>query len=105
MIEERSCHAVVSMGNKLYLIGGYWTTSCEVFNSYSRNSTTMNTNIYKPTIGCWYFELVCIGNNILVFHNFQDDLTDSIGYLYDVRKERGSNITVVLLKTYTDENA
>ena len=92
LIEERSCHAAVSMGNKMFVIGGYWTTSCEVFDSYSRKFTTMNTSINKPAIGCWYFEAFGIGNIILVFHNFQDDLTDSIVYLYDVGKERWSNI-------------
>ena len=36
MIEERSHHAAVSIGNKMFVIGGSYTTSCEVFDSFSR---------------------------------------------------------------------
>ena len=36
MIKERYCHASVSMGNKLFVIGGFKNTSCEVFDSFSR---------------------------------------------------------------------
>ena len=31
LIEEKACHTAVS--KKMFIIGGYWTTSCEVFDS------------------------------------------------------------------------
>ena len=34
MIERRRFHASVSMDNKLFVIGGYYTESSEVFNSF-----------------------------------------------------------------------
>ena len=36
MIEERRDHAAVSIGNKMFVIGGDKTTNGEVFDSYSR---------------------------------------------------------------------
>ena len=92
MIEERSFHAAVNMGSKMFVIGGYETVSCEVFDSYSRKFTTMVTSISKSAIKEWYFEAFCIGNNIVIFHHFPYDLTDSIVYLYDVNEEKWSNI-------------
>ena len=41
MIEERLYCASVRMGNKLFVIGGYNETSCEVFDSYSRMLTLL----------------------------------------------------------------
>ena len=37
MIKERSEHSAVSMGNKMFVIGGFKTNSCEVFNSIDKN--------------------------------------------------------------------
>ena len=41
MIEKRSCHAAVSMGNKLFVSVGYKTSSCEIFDSISRYFTML----------------------------------------------------------------
>ena len=45
MIEERHYHASVSMGNKLFVIGEEQTTSCEVFDSFSRKFTLLEAQL------------------------------------------------------------
>ena len=38
IIEERCDHAAVSIGYKMFVIGGQLTTSCEVFNSFYKKT-------------------------------------------------------------------
>ena len=104
MIEERSLHVTVSMGNKMFVIGGYETINCEVFENCSRMFTTINTGLNYPAIDEWYFEAFCIGNCIVVFHHFQCDLKDSIVYLYDVEEEQWSNIDCGFTKNLYGQN-
>ena len=35
MIEDRWNHTAVSMGNKIFVTGGYESSNCEIFDSYS----------------------------------------------------------------------
>ena len=66
MIEERRNHASVSMGNKLFVIGGYGNLTCEVFDSYSRKFCCIKTlpdlanDIYKSAA-------ICINNQVITF--------------------------------------
>ena len=66
MIEERYYHASVSIGNKLFVIGGVCPISCEVFDSFSRKFTSINSALLKTKIlyNCKGF---CIGYKIVVF--------------------------------------
>ena len=66
MIKSRSCHASVSMGNKLFVIDGYFNTSCEVFDSLSRIFTVINYR-FVSTMGRSSCIAVCVGNKIIVF--------------------------------------
>ena len=50
MIEKRFCHASVSMGNKLFVIGGYDSTSNEIFDSSSRKLFLLRS--YSKDISC-----------------------------------------------------
>ena len=75
MIEKRKYHASVSMGNKLFVIGGRYTTNCKVFDSYSRNLTKIKSGIEVPDVEIWNFDSVCIGNYVVIFDNFM-----AIGY-------------------------
>ena len=66
MIEERHDHASVSMGNKLFVIGGSNSSTCELFDSFSRKFILFNTPISR------FFRhsttsAVIIGYNIVVF--------------------------------------
>ena len=45
MIKERCNHAAVSMGNKLFVIGGLDNSSCEVFDDFSRKFIKLNSEI------------------------------------------------------------
>ena len=82
MNKERSCHASVSMGNKLFVIGGYSNTSCEVFDSFSRNFTIVNASLID-TIKPFNFEAVCVGNKIVVFC-MQLKYLETKVFMYDV---------------------
>ena len=55
MIETRFNHAAVSMGNKMFVIGGSHKTSCEVFDSFSRKFTKINSEISDLNSKQWYF--------------------------------------------------
>ena len=41
MIHHRRCHGAVSMGNKMFVIGGRNNLTCEVFDSVSRRFTNV----------------------------------------------------------------
>ena len=45
MVEERSSHAAVSVSNKMFVIGGYKNTNCEIFDSCSRKFTSIYSEI------------------------------------------------------------
>ena len=88
MIEERHYHASVSMGNKLFVIGGYRKTSCEVFDSFSRKFTSVHTAHLK-TIAPSNFKAVCVGNKILAFCRQWDNSATKI-FVYDVLNDSWS---------------
>ena len=45
MIERRYYHASVSMGNKMFVIGGEKTPSCEAFDCLSRKFTALKPKL------------------------------------------------------------
>ena len=59
MNDKRRNHAAVSMGNKLFVIGGIITTSCEVFDSCSRKFINIKSEMKTKTIS-EHFVLVTI---------------------------------------------
>ena len=91
MIEERSYHAAVSMGNKMFVIGGKYTTSCEVFDSRSRKFSNINSDFYTY-LGRHYFDASSIGNYIVVLQNFKNPHIKKKVFLYDVEKEKWLNV-------------
>ena len=82
MVVKRSQHTSVSMGNKLFVIGGYKNTSCEMFDSFSRKFTTIHSAVLT-TIKPFNFEAACIGNKILVFA-WNVILLETKMFIYDV---------------------
>ena len=88
MIVERSHNAAVNIGNKIFVIGGYFTSSCENLDSFSGIFTTMQSDIKQPAIKYWYFEAFGVGNNIVVFHHHMYISNNSIDYLYDAKEEK-----------------
>ena len=87
MIEERYCHGTVSMGNKIFVIGGFkhltWNLTCEVFDSSSRKFTNikqllgLNNRVYYDT------SVVSIGYKILFFYSTSSSANNKF-QIYDV---------------------
>ena len=57
------------MGNKMYLIGGYYEFTCEVFDSNSRKYTNIN-KIEKPDECNCVMSALCIGYKIIIIPRF-----------------------------------
>ena len=91
MVEGRSCHAAVSMGNKMFVIGGIRTTKCEVLDSFSGNFTLIKPFSSQSTRENSEFGAVCIANNIFVWHENHVSEETKI-YTYDVDKQMWSNV-------------
>ena len=91
MIEARCFHDAVTMGNKMFVIGGVNTTSCEVFDSFSRKFTLIKPLSTLSTVGDSEFNAVCIENDIFVLHELVDSGTNNM-YRYDVDKQTWSNV-------------
>ena len=73
------------MGNKLFVIGGYCKTSCEVFDCFSRKFS----NVYKTqikTIIPFNSNAICIGDKIVVFCE-QIKHSGTKVFIYDVVNE------------------
>ena len=89
MIETRVCHASVSMGNKMFVIGGYSTLNSEVFDCYSRKFTSIISFMHSHNLS--YFQAVNIGKDIVIFII---PWYSSIGkiYVYDTEIDEYSNI-------------
>ena len=90
MIEEIEFNASVSMGNKMYVIGGMSTTNCEIFDSFSRKFTFIKPDIpnYKSS---WFseYQAVAKGNFILIIsENKYKDSKDTTMYIFDVQKSQ-----------------
>ena len=98
MIEKRKHHASVSMGNKLFVIGGEHNTSCEVFDSFSRKFTTITSEIKVSSLERNYFEAFCIGSNIVIFNN--SGSYKSVLYMYDVNESKWSTVDCSYTKDY-----
>ena len=103
MINYRSDHATVSMGNKLFVIGGYYTKSCEVFDSYVRKFTKIRSGIIVSCIENWHSDAVSIGNYIVVFHSLLN-YTETVIYLFDIYEKKWSTIKCDFTKNLLHSN-
>ena len=92
MIVERSNHAAASIGRKMFVIGGNQTTSCEVFDSCSRKFTIIESGLKIHEIKRSYFDAVCIGDSLVIFHNFYSKKSETIFYMYNVVEKKRSNV-------------
>ena len=90
MIEKRFYHDTVSMGNKMFVIGGYKTTACEVFDSHSRKFTSIKPFLTSLSM-LQYFQAVTVGKNIFVFHILENSSKTNM-YMYDVDKKNWLNV-------------
>ena len=97
MIEKRCNHASVS--NKMFVIGGTTSASCEVFDSHSRKFTAIKSDIKLSAADKTCFDAFCIGYNIVVFQHYVQSGKRVI-HMYDVNKSRWSQIDCGFLKNY-----
>ena len=102
MIEKRCDHATVSMGNKMFVIGGYHTKSCEVLDSLFRKFICIKSGLQVIDINS-YYNAFSVGNCIVVFHNFMT-FTDTTIYKYDVCENKWSTINCDLLENLFDSS-
>ena len=81
MIKDRCNHATVCVENRMFMIGGWSTGSCEVFDSVSRKFAAVQK--IPKNIGSTDFtkKTICVGNKILVFHGA---CFESILFAYDI---------------------
>ena len=86
MIERRYRHASVSMGNKIFVIGGYKTSNCEVFDSSSRKFTSIKSLM---KIDHSYFQAVCLDKVIVVLNIPRVSCKGPI-YLYNIKSNENS---------------
>ena len=102
MIKERQYHASVSMGNKLFAIGGRNIKSCELFDSVSRKFTFIKAKIpnYKNS---WLtqYHAFSIGNFILMIseNKSSEYITN---FIYNVQKSQWSEKKWSVLNNLTD---
>ena len=105
MVEERSQHAVVSMGCKIFVIGGNCTTSCEVFNSFSRKFTTLKSASNLSSLAIMSTIATCIGDSVLVIHHpFENTINPYNGrptvQLYDATEDSWSTVNSDFCKDF-----
>ena len=77
MIEERYCHGTVSMGNKIFVIGGFkhltWNLTCEVLDSSSRKFSSLKQMLVVKNLNYYRASVVSISNNIFAFSVFREN--------------------------------
>ena len=72
----------------MFVIGGCKATNCEVFDSFSKKFTKINSEFKVLYSELWYYNAFSISNSIVVFQDFPESFSETIVYLYDVDKEK-----------------
>ena len=106
MIEARSLHASVSMGNRMFVIGGWCTSTCEVFDSFSRKFTYIQSLREIEKFTNYYFKPGCVssGNSIVVF-NVSEHISfnkEAKIYLYDTTSNKFTIAESIHRETFCD---
>ena len=102
MIRKRRLHASVSMGNKLFVIGGNITKSCEVFDSFTRKFTLIKakTPNYENN---WLTQFQAVSkSNFILFISENKNSNDTSMFIYNVQKSQWSEKKLSVLNKLTD---
>ena len=88
------------MENKLFVIGGYFTSSSEIFDSFSRKFTLIETELpkYDFTLFVLANKVASIGSLIFII---TENYNNTTLYVYDVEKNCLSKINCNVLKNLT----
>ena len=97
MNEGRYFPALVSIGNKLFVISEYNTSSSEVFDSYSRKFTYLQSTYSNP-LRLSVIQAVSIGFNIVVF---SIKVSKTRSYIYDVINNHWSHLDIGVIENLT----
>ena len=68
MVETRSDYKTVAIKNKLFIVGGYFNTYIEVFDSCSNNFVLLK-NTFRSLRHTYVSDITTLGNGILIFNN------------------------------------
>ena len=98
LIRKRSNHASVSIGNKMFVVGGYNNSSIEMFESFSRKFTLLNlpssSDIYHFTV-----QAISVGYKIVIFSMYD---TETTVFTYDIINNQWCNLGERVLENLTD---
>ena len=100
MRQSRFCHGSVAMGNKLYVIGGSVTSSCEVFDKVSNKFSNIKE---FPFAFCLHLyndvEVFRCQNKIVVkLGGITDEKEDNV-YIYNTNKDEWASMSVNIFKS------
>ena len=68
MVETRSDYKTVAIKNKLFIVGVYFNTYIEVFDSCSNNFVLLK-NTFRSLRHTYVSDITTLGNRILIFNN------------------------------------
>ena len=85
-LKKRRNHVSVNMGVKMIVISEAYTTSLEMFDNFTIKLTNSILEIKVSNLERQYFKAVNIGYDIVVFQNFEEPLTETVVYFYDVNQ-------------------
>ena len=98
MIEKRCNYAVLSMGGKMFVIAGDETTNCEIFDSFSRKFTKINSKLKNLIQKESFYMHLALEIILLYCKNFQITQKQLFTYTMLVN-ENGQISNVILQKT------
>ena len=64
---KRSDHVAVSICNKIFVVGGNWKMTGEVFDNKSRKFTNIKKEFCRKNLWYFVYSVVCIGCKFMVF--------------------------------------
>ena len=87
MIVTRYKHGAVRMGNKMFVIGGNYNSTCEVFDSSCRKFTSIKELLVMDSLNYYGTSVVSIGYKIFAFSSFMNK-ENSRFQIYDVLNDQ-----------------
>ena len=101
MIEQRCHHASVTMGNKMFVIGGCYTSTCEILDSYSRKFSYIKSMNLPTKYLSHYESAVCISQTIIAFSMERTEPYGTKIIIYDVNKNQWTEKNCSVLTNLT----
>ena len=97
LLEEKYCHGSVAMGNKLYVIKGIRTQSCEVFDKISRKFARIKQ--FPLAVSTIKIEVFRLQNEIIVKFDRKTDGKEENVFIYDTITNKWTSMCVDMFKS------